>query len=101
MLHIYRLCVVLVELRASQLARDGRRNKRRKKNQQKYVTMFQAEERVQEIVVCYELGAQEQSTGGEDKQLLERLTGLADQLVAIGDYSILLSYPVYNYYNIT
>ena len=50
-------------------------------------------ERVQEIVVYYELGAQEQSTE-EDKQLLERLTGLADQLVAIGDYSI-LSCPVY------
>ena len=50
-------------------------------------------ERVQEIVVCYELGAQEQSTGEEDKQLLERLTGLADQLVAIGDYSILFIIP--------
>lgn len=56
--------------------------------------MFQAgeRERVQEIVVCYKLGAQEQSTG-EDKQLLERLTGLADQLVAIGDYSILFIMP--------
>ena len=50
-------------------------------------------ERVQEIVVCYKLGVQEQSTGGEDKQLLERLTGLADQLVAIGDYSILFIMP--------
>ena len=39
-------------------------------------------------ILVIEFATQEQSTG-EDKQLLERLTGLADQLVAIGDYSIL------------
>ena len=40
------------------------------------------------IAWILEFTTQEQSTV-EDKQLLERLTGLADQLVAIGDYSIL------------
>lgn len=30
----------------------------------------------------------------EDKEALEKLTGLADQLVAMGDYSILLYFIV-------
>ena len=51
------------------------------------MTVFKFKAGLQEILV-FKFAAQEQSTG-EDKQLLERLTGLADQLVAIGDYSIL------------
>ena len=44
--------------------------------------------------MCFLMFFSQAQVTEEDKETLEKLTGLADQLVAIGDYSILLNFII-------